>query len=119
MNNLAKFFVKFIKFAFLGKVKSSRRIIDVDEADIRRSPNPRIVDIDEANPEQKSRIKLVTRINWLLMVICLSSFIFMFVYLLIYPDKPVPDLIQNAFFTTLGWFGGILGAFFQVNQNNN
>ncbi|MGB5770840.1 MAG: hypothetical protein WBM32_13385 [Crocosphaera sp.] len=61
--------------------------------------------------------RIITQINRLLMIVCISSFIFIFIYSFIYPDKPIPDLMQNAFFTTLGWFGGILGAFFQVEQN--
>ncbi|WP_293164701.1 hypothetical protein [Okeania sp. SIO2C9] len=35
------------------------------------------------------------------------------VYPVVYPGKSVPDIIQNAFFTRLGWFGGALGTFFQ------
>ena len=84
------------------------------------------VDINEVNieppnnqepSEKETKLRIITQINRLLMIVCIASFIFIFIYSFIYPDKPIPDLMQNAFFTTLGWFGGILGAFFQVDQN--
>jgi hypothetical protein len=117
---MLRFFTDFFNFAFLGITSTHGRVIDIDEANPEKNLSKRIVDIDEANLEQQEvKNQLVIRINWVLMAVCILSFTFTLIYPFLYPDKPVPDIIQNAFFTTLGWFGGVLGAFFQVEQNKS
>ncbi len=84
-------------------------VIDIAEADITRA----------SKEQPRAQVILITRaqviliINWFLIVICAGCFAVIIIYALFFADKPVPDLIQNAFFTILGWFGGALGAFFE------
>ena len=115
MNKIKRFLNRFLKFAFLGKIPSTRPIVDIDESFL--EPTNQInTNADESSQDQIKN-QLIIKINWLLMIVCAVSFGFIIIYPLIYPDKAVPDIIQNAFFTTLGWFGGVLGAFFKVEQN--
>ncbi len=118
MKKITKFLSRYLRFIWSGKTNFSNRTVDVDEANI--------VDIGEVNiqppnnqepSEKETKLRIITQINRLLITVCITSFIFIFIYSFIYPDKPIPDLMQNAFFTTLGWFGGLLGALFQVEQN--
>ncbi len=113
-----KFFSKYIKFIWSGKTNFSQKKVNVDTTEIIDIAAMNIVEQDNKEPSEKeTKLRIITQINRLLMIVCIASFIFIFIYSFIYPDKPIPDLMQNAFFTTLGWFGGILGAFFQVDQN--
>ncbi|MDJ0580659.1 hypothetical protein [Crocosphaera sp.] len=120
MNKLTEFFSKYIRFIWLGKTNFNQEKVNVDAT--------RIIEINEVNTEEPSekeikltereiKLRIITQINKLLMGVCITSFVFIFIYSLVYPDKSTPDFMQNVFFTTLGWFGGILGAFFQVDQN--
>lgn len=118
MNKFIKFFSKYIKFIWLGKANFNRNNFDVDETDVINVGAVNIVEENNKEPsERKTKLRIITQINRLLMIVCITSFIIICFYSLFYPDKAIPDLMQNAFFTTLGWFGGILGAFFQVDQN--
>lgn len=66
---------------------------------------------------KETELRIITIINSILMIMCITSFIFIGIYFLIYPDKSTPDFMQNVFFTTFGWFSGMLVSFFQVSQN--
>lgn len=122
MKENSNFVQRFIQFCFSEKIENAENIIDIDEVNI--------VDVNETPPEKQgkihtpyvsesqTKIQIVTQINRLLMAVCLLSFLFTIIYPFIHPDKPIPDLIPNTFFTTLGWFGGILGAFFKFDQNS-
>jgi hypothetical protein len=109
---MIRFLTRFLKYTFLGKIDSSKRIIEINEV------NP----LPERQPEQKPtskeqiRNQLIVRINWVLMGVCIVSFVVIIIYALLLPGQAVPDIIQNAFFTTLGWFGGALGTFFEREQ---
>ncbi|MDJ0661646.1 MAG: hypothetical protein QNJ42_19495 [Crocosphaera sp.] len=42
--------------------------------------------------ENETKLIIFTQINRLLMIVCVASFIFIIIYSLMYPDKPIPDL---------------------------
>ena len=118
MNKFLEFFSKYIRFIWSGKTDFDEKKVDIDATEIIDTDEMNIVEKDNKElSEKETKLRIITQINRLLMIVCIASFIFIFIYSFIYPDKPIPDLMQNAFFTTLGWFGGILGAFFQVDQN--
>ncbi len=104
---------------FLGIKEVPQRVIDINSVE-RDSVERDILSPKNSNKnssKEQARIKLINKINWLLMVICGIAFLVIIIYSIVYPDKSIPDIIQNAFFTTLGWFGGALGTFFQIDQN--
>ncbi|MCG8368811.1 MAG: hypothetical protein MJA27_36440 [Pseudanabaenales cyanobacterium] len=110
-----RFLSRFFKYILVGQINpsDSSLIVPVEEV---------VVDPDaESNQQHTSREqvrnKLILMINRVLVVVCCVSFFVIIVYSFIYPDKSVPDIIQNSFFTTLGWFGGALGTFFQVEKS--
>jgi hypothetical protein len=55
-------------------------------------------------------------INHLLLILCIVSFGFIVGYPLVFPGREVPPIISNMFFTTLRYFGGALGIFFQIDS---
>ncbi|MBA2750475.1 MAG: hypothetical protein H0U45_17540 [Tatlockia sp.] len=115
MNNINQFISRFFKYTFLGKIENSERIVDINSGEIELKPSPKF----QSFSQDQVRLQLITRINWFLLIVCGVSFTVIVLYALAYPSKPVPDIIQNAFFTTLGWFGGALGTFFQIDQNRS
>lgn len=113
MNNISKFTSRYWQFTFLGKVRSTSDIIDIDEVNIEQPSERKI------STEKRVKVQIIIQINRLLMGVCILSFLFIIIYPFVYPDKVVPDLIKNSFLLTLGWFGGIFSAFFQVDQKIN
>ncbi|OUL17877.1 hypothetical protein [Nostoc sp. 106C] len=120
MNKKVQFLVNFYKYAFLGQIKKydsgftpDMEEVPIEEANIETQGYPDI----RVSSQEQIRSKLIVTINRLLVVVCSVSFFVIIVYPFIYPNKSVPDIIQNAFFTTLGWFGGALGTFFQIERN--
>lgn len=121
-NKIIQFIKRYFRFAFFGKIRKAKRsnpelVYPLEEVNI-ENQSEKQPPFKEASKEQV-RNRLIVRINWLLMFVCILSFAFIIIHPFVQHDKPVPDIIQNAFFTTLGWFGGVLGAFFQVEQNDN
>lgn len=123
MNNFITFLKKFIMFAFSYSSASSkrksklRRSVEVDSVEIGEVKSKR-TDHRVQTSDRQVKLRLIVYINWLLMGICTLSFFSMLIFIFTYPDKAIPDLIQNAFFTTLGWFGGVLATFFKVDQGD-
>lgn len=125
MNSFSAFLKRFIKFAFSYNLSSSenrsssQRSVDTASVEIRKTRNiqPRNHNSDVQASDKQVKLRLIIQINWLLMGVCTLSFLSMLAFAFIYPDKEIPDLVQNAFFTTLGWFGGILATFFKVEQS--
>jgi hypothetical protein len=120
MINFTLFLRRFIEFAFSSRTNRpphgsplfpSTRNVPIDEV----NPSPPPIRTDPSDREIK--LRLIVQINWLLMGVCAISFISMIIYSLVYPNRAIPDLIQNSFFTTLGWFGGVLATFFKVDQS--
>ena len=72
---------------------------------------------DKKSEQYHQKNKLIITINRLSMVLCISSFVVILIYSLIYPDRSIPSIIENTCFITLGWFGGILAAFFEIEQD--
>lgn len=115
MSNINQFISRFFKYTFLGKIENSKRIVDINLGETEQSPLPK----SQLSSQEQVRLRLIARINWFLLIVCGVSFTVIVVYALAYPSKPIPDLIQTAFFTTLGWFGGAVGTFFQIDPNRS
>jgi hypothetical protein len=107
------FLSRFLSYTFQGRLQRPHSSVE-DNQDLEEIL---IEEVDIEPESQQVRNKLIITINWVLVIVCIISFSFLIAYLLLYPDKPVPDIIQNAFFTTLGWFGGALSSFFQIDKN--
>ncbi len=75
------------------------------------------IELDQKSEQYHQKNKLIITINRLSMVLCISSFVVILIYSLIYPDRSIPSIIENTCFITLGWFGGILAAFFEIEQD--
>ncbi|MDJ0717310.1 MAG: hypothetical protein QNJ54_24350 [Prochloraceae cyanobacterium] len=112
-HNKNKFLSRFFNYIYKGEIESPVRTIEALQAEIKRIEEG---DKIKANQELKLTIQesfkreqvisqVILNVNKLLTFICIGSFIVMVVYPFVYPDKPIPDIIQNTFFTTLGWFG--------------
>jgi hypothetical protein len=116
MNKTADFFKRFFLYIFFGRVNTSdlELVIPMEELDIERTKQPSSGSKDLSKDQVRNQ--LIITINRVLVVVCSASFVTIIIYSLFYPDRMVPDVIQNAFFTTLGWFGGALGTFFQTDQ---
>lgn len=129
MNKITNFLTRFYKYMFLGQIENreSDSSLSVEEIPVEELyPEPVENETKPQSQKQKKRRylsteqirnKLIIRINAVLVIVCCASFIVILIYTLFYPEKSVPDIIQNAFFTTLGWFGGALGTFFQVEND--
>jgi hypothetical protein len=121
MNSSIRFLNRFFRYILTGQRRYSRPrdIIPIEEFNlIEASSKTSVKDSQDHVPSREQiRGQLILSINKLLLLICAISFVAVIVYPFIYPDKAVPDIIQNAFFTTLGWFGGALGTFFQTEKN--
>ncbi|MGK7899637.1 MAG: hypothetical protein AB4372_39990, partial [Xenococcus sp. (in: cyanobacteria)] len=132
-----RFLSRFFNYIYKGEIEVPVRTIEVLEAEIETAV--RTIEVLEAEIETvregqqieanqqltsstSSRKKIVSdlvlRINKVLTFVCIGSFILMAIYVFVYPDKPIPDIFQNAFFSTLGWFGSAFANFFQVDKEN-
>jgi hypothetical protein len=105
-------FIDFFKYTFLGKIVLEKpdAIIETIEAE----PPDRVLRTRDEYlnlEETRTRSKIVISINIILGIICLSSFFFIIFYLLVNTDKAIPEIIQNTFFTTLGYFGSAFISF--------
>jgi hypothetical protein len=110
---MSNFLARFYKYMFLGIQEVPERITDINSIEIQRESTEATTTISN----EQARIQLINKINWLLMVVCGISFLVIIIYVIFYPGKSIPDIIQNTFSITLGWFGGALGTFFQIDQN--
>ena len=124
MNRKDKFLSRFFNYIYKGEIELPVRIIEAFEAEIEPIREGEQIEANQqlTQPIQPSikREKVVSQVilsvNQLLTFVCIGSFIVMIVYSFVYPDKPIPDIIQNAFFTTLGWFGSAFANFFQIDK---
>lgn len=114
--NTIVFFSRFFNYTLFGANRPffSAEPLPIEELIV--SP-PRHIDgsLETGNRDQVT-YKLILGINKLLISICGLCFLVILFYAFVFPDKSVPDTIQNAFYATLGWFGGALGTFFQESQ---
>ncbi|NET09169.1 MAG: hypothetical protein F6K16_31595 [Symploca sp. SIO2B6] len=121
MRNLTRFIRKFYRVMFLGQFNEQSRTgganVDVYDIDIIEVISDTPHNIAPTNPKEKVRNQLILIINWVLVIVCSTSFAVIIFYAVFYPSKTVPGVVQNAFFTTLGWFGGALGTFFQSENS--
>ncbi len=108
-----RFLGRFFRYIFTGKLNysSSTNTIPVEEGIPDNEPDSRKLSHEQV------KNKLIFTINKVLVVVCCLSFIVIIIYPFTHSGEQVPDTIQNAFFTTLGWFGGALGTFFQIEQS--
>ena len=67
---------------------------------------------------RKRTSELIININKILTIILILSFLTIVFYPFIYPEKPIPDIAQNAFFLTLGWFGSALALFLRFDDKD-
>jgi hypothetical protein len=114
MNGLVRFFRNFFQYTFIdSKTVSNLRTVPIEEANIEesRSPESQMLSKDQVQAQ------LILTINRVLVGVFCVSFVVIIIYPFVYPDKSVPDIIQNVFCTTLGWFGNALGTFFQVAKS--
>lgn len=63
--------------------------------------------------------RIIVAINWLLIVVCAASFLLIFAYSLLFPDREIPQLVLNAFYSTLGWFGGVMAYYFSIDSTKS
>jgi hypothetical protein len=114
--NIFVFLSRFLNYTFFG---SNRPFFSAEPLAFEEVIIPSSRDIDGPlgiGNRDLVKIKLIMGINRLLIAICGLCFLVILIYPFVFPDKSVPDTIQNAFYATLGWFGGALGAFFQESQ---
>ena len=124
MNRKDKFLSRFFNYIYKGEIELPVRTVEIFEAEIEPIREGKQIKTNQqlTQPIQPSlkREKVVSQVilsvNKLLTFVCVGSFIVMIIYAFIYPDKPIPDIIQNAFFTTLGWFGSAFANFFQIDK---
>ncbi|MDJ0597456.1 MAG: hypothetical protein QNJ37_01215 [Crocosphaera sp.] len=116
MVNLSHVLDKFIRYEFYYESydwsEQQNKLVDENN----RS-NENYQQQDQKLEQYNQKNKLIITIKRLLMVLCVSSFVVILIYILIYPDRSIPSIIENTFFITLGWFGGILAAFFEIEQD--
>lgn len=104
--------IEFFRYTFLGEtaITSDAVIETIDAEPSERSLKPKDPEYTMLE-EARTRSKIVVSINIILGIICLSSFFFIIFYLLVHTDKDIPEIIQNTFFTTLGYFGSAFISF--------
>ena len=124
MNRKNGFVSRFFNFIYKGQVERNLRTIEAYQSEIERHQEGETIEDSSQSAQQKTKpvlkekvvSQIILNINKILTFVCIGSFIVMIVYAFVYPDKPIPDIIQNAFFTTLGWFGSAFASFFQIDK---
>lgn len=124
MNRKNGFFSRFLNYIYKGEIQlPPTPIIEVNMIEIEPIPEGEEIEMNKQSqqpkqPSLKVVDQIILNINKLLTAVCLVSFIAMIIYVFIYPDKSIPDVLQNAFFTTLGWLGSAFANFFHIDKNN-
>ncbi len=109
----------FLRYTFLGKLNKQAQptayedVEAVDEETIEGDLTGKADTTYRDRSEDLLRKKIIIQINRLVGFICLVSFVFIIVYTFIRPDKQIPDIIQNTFSMTLGYFVSALIAFLE------
>lgn len=122
--NIIGLFHRFFDYFLFGKVHIFLQSIPIDVVNIEDDKGEQITSgsVQDSTPSssvERVRSKLITKINQVLTFICCTSFLIIIFYAIFRQDEPVPETIQTAFWTTLGWFGGALGTFFQFDSSQH
>ena len=124
MNRKNRFLSRFFDYIYKGEINVPQRTVEIFEVEVEDTQ------IEQSHPKNKQPLpqsnsskeqvvsQVILNVNKILTFVCIGSFIVMIIYAFVYPDKPIPDIIQNAFFTTLGWFGSAFANFFQIDREN-
>ena len=64
----------------------------------------------------KERSKIILLINRVIAFICVASFIVIIVISLSFDNKPIPEILQNSFSITLGYYGSALMSYLEVKN---
>ena len=84
---------------FLGIKEVPQRVIDINSVE-RDSVERDILSPKNSNKnssKEQARIKLINKINWLLMVICGIAFLVIIIYSIVYPDKSIKKKVMFYF----------------------
>lgn len=118
---------RFLNYIYKGEVERPARLIESFEIEVDRKVGADENFVRETSDTNQQPVsthskeivvsKVILNINRVLTFICLSSFLTMAVFSIKYPTQPIPDILQNSFFVTLGWFGSAFTNFFQVDRN--
>lgn len=101
--------IDFFKYTFLGEVRESESSIEIAELS---EDNSSLSEVGLSFRDY-TRSKIIILINWVLMIVCLSCFVVIIIYSLFLRSEKIPDIIQNTFSLSLGWFGSSLVTFLE------
>lgn len=102
---------QFFRYAFLGQPE---RIVEIYSQEIIDETG--IVTEQRVTEQPFSMKGLIIAMNWLALVILATSVMAIILFTFIYPDKPIPCIIENICSITLAWLAGALGTFWGGKQ---
>lgn len=94
----------FVKYLFSIKYRNAQEGGFIGAATIRKNSNSVV---------QKTKCQMIIIINAILSIVCISSFVYIIVFTILYRDCKIPDIIQNTFSLTLGYFASALLTFIE------
>jgi hypothetical protein len=111
--------MEFLRYTFVGKPKKSFPLDSYEDVEV-VDDIPQKVEGTKGEEFRRSkgtadeiRNRIIIQINRLVGFICLASFAFIIVYTFTNPDRKIPDIIQNTFSMTLGYFVSSLITFLE------
>ena len=120
---MSTFLSRFLDYIYKGEVERPVRLVESFEVEVDRSSAGETSSRRQQSASTRSKEivvgQVIININRVLTFICLGSFLTMAIFSIKYPAQPIPDILQNSFFVTLGWFGSAFTNFFQVDRNGN
>lgn len=107
----------FYNFTFFYSSASAGKVINevvIDDGNTEEEIN----NSDAQAKAQRESLQLffIDKINWILLAAFSSSLFVIVFYALFYPEKSVPEIIKNIFFTVLGWFGCAFLDFYKIQK---
>ncbi len=100
---------------FLGIPRRRRRAesIDIYHVEAESGASTSAARIESEVQYRRARLRMVLGMNWIVSAVCISSFVGVMVFAFLYPAEDVPDVIQNAFSVTLGYFVSAVVSFLE------
>lgn len=100
--------IDFIRFTFIERNMTNTDIIEMAELSVEDAR------VNSSAPlAESARIQLIININRLVSFVFIISFIYIVIVSFFKPMQKIPDIIQNTFSLTLGYFGSALITFLE------
>lgn len=105
---------KFFQFLFGRGQLSSMEVIDIEELTVADSNDGKT----EVSRAPIADI-LVVRMNWCIAFVLLTSFAAILFLVVVRGVESVPDIVQNTFTLSLGFFINAVATYFRLPRSNN